>query len=88
VEVVSGVSGKAEVGVKVVFSDRRQRFDDKTATTDANGLLSVFLPEGDWAVRIDEGTAAQNKTYDAVTSSGGKFMDPSGRAIYSLRLSR
>jgi hypothetical protein len=88
VEVVSGLDGKAVSGARVVFSDARGRFPDRIATSNAQGMLTVNLPDGDWDVQIADTDPQKSLTFDRVTSSGGKFTDPTGRAILSLRLSR
>lgn len=89
-EVIAGEPGTPKKGVKVVFSDARQRFGDKAFTTGDDGLFEVFLPEGDWSIQVVDPAAKAGdaaKSYGNVTSSGGIFLDDKGQRVYSLKLS-
>lgn len=90
-EVVSGLSGEGKEGLRVVFSDLKQRFPDREKTTDAKGVFEVFLPNGGWSVRVIDpkatDTKASTKEYGQITATEGRYLDDSDAPVYGLRLS-
>ena len=89
-EVVSGVSGGAMAGLQVVFSDPNHVFQDRSRTTDTKGGFEIFLPNGDWLIRVvDPAAKAGTKAleYGTVTSTGGRYLDSADAPIYGLRIS-
>ncbi len=84
-EVVSGSDNQPQARVKVVFSDLRQRYKDREATSNEQGYFEVVLPDGDWAVQIAE-TDGKTTPYGTITSAGGRFLDDSNRQVSSLRI--
>lgn len=83
--VVSGVGREPRPGARVIFSDARSRFDDREATSDADGLFEVYLPDGDWRVSVEDADGKMTP-YGSVTVASGRFFDERGRAVSSLRL--
>jgi len=64
-------------------------FEDRQATTNAQGRfqLSRFLPDGDWPISVTGPSAdAETRNYPAITISGGRIYDQSGRAYSQLLL--
>lgn len=84
-KVVSGTTGQAEKGVKVVVSHRilPPAFVNREATTDALGRYAIDVPPGDWAVKI---VRPDGKTYSVknITVSGGRVTADDGQAVPSL----
>jgi hypothetical protein len=83
--VVSGTSGRAEKGVRVVISHRRLplSFVDREVTTDALGRYAIDVPPGDWTVKV---IRPDGKTYSVrnITVSGGRITTDDGQAVPSL----
>jgi len=83
--VVSGTTGQAEKGVKVVVTHRRAptAFVDREVTTDALGRYAIDVPPGDWAVRV---VRPNGKSYSVknITVSGGRVSADDGQAVSSL----
>jgi hypothetical protein len=84
-KVVSGTSGRAEKGVRVIVSHRRLplAFVDRVAMTDALGRYAIDVPPGDWAVKV---VRPNGKTYSVknITVSGGQVTTDDGQAVPSL----
>ncbi len=87
-EVVSVADGgRPAANVRVVFTDARQTFRDRTRSTDAQGRFEVVLPNGDWTIGIEDATGKVT-TFGNITSASGRFYDESDRVISTLRLNR
>jgi hypothetical protein len=71
--------------IKVVFSDLGQTYTDKSATSGADGLFEVVLPNGDWRVSIEDADGKLTP-FGNITAANGRFYDERGRAVTSLRL--
>jgi hypothetical protein len=84
-KVVSGTTGRAEKGVRIVVSHRRLplAFVDREATTDALGRYAIDMPPGDWAVKV---VGSNGKTYSVknITVGGGRVTTDDGQAVPSL----
>jgi hypothetical protein len=88
-EVVSGLLGKKEAGLQVVFSDLKGTYPDRVKTTDDVGAFEVFLPNGSWSIKVVDPKAVSGtkpKEYGEVTSTAGRYLDDQDSPIYSLRL--
>ncbi len=88
-EVVSGLLGKKEAGLQVVFSDLKGTYPDRVKTTDDVGAFEVFLPNGSWSIKVVDPKAiagTKPKEYGEVTSTAGRYLDDQDGPIYSLRL--
>ncbi len=89
-EIVSGLTGKALSGMQVVFEDPNHVFQNRTRTTDDKGAFEVFLPNGDWTIRVVDPAApagTKAKEYGMVTATSGRYLDQDSSPIYGLRIS-
>jgi hypothetical protein len=87
-KVVSAESQQPQSGVRVFVSDHRRRFDDRVATSDADGRFSlVNLPEGDWTVSVE---MPSRKVYavSEITFASGRLTDSFGRDVPGLIIQR
>ncbi len=83
--VIATKTRQPEAGVRVVFTDARQRFGDRQTTSDTAGLFEVTLPEGDWRVSVENADGTLTP-YGNLTVASGRFYDERGRIVSSLRL--
>lgn len=86
-KVVADGNREPEDGVRVTLSNRRQTFADRVVTTDALGRYAVWLPDGDWTVRI-ESRSGRTYTVSQLTVVEGQITDDQGRDVPSLTISR
>ena len=73
--------------MRVVVSDRRDRYEDRVARSDALGRYAIDLPAGDWSVKVE---MPSRRVYEVsrITVSGGKITDDRGRDVPSLTIKR
>jgi hypothetical protein len=69
-------------GLQVVLSDQKDRYPDRTATTDYDGRFVVAdVPDGDWSVTIQNPSAAGTaRRYGVIRVTAGRPFDSAGRS--------
>jgi hypothetical protein len=68
--------------LQVVLSDQKDRYPDRTATTDFDGRFVVAdVPDGDWSVTIQNPSAAGTaRRYGVIRVTAGRPFDSAGRS--------
>jgi hypothetical protein len=87
--VVARTTKNPEEGVRIIISSRTGAFEDRVATTNALGRYAIYLPDGDWSVKVQ---MPSGRIYPAsggeITVSEGQITDTLGRQIPSLIITR
>jgi hypothetical protein len=87
-KVISAENKQPQAGVRVFVSDHRRRFDDRVATSDADGHFSLLnLPEGDWSVSVEMPSRRVYKVSE-ITFASGRMTDSYGRDVPGLIIQR
>jgi hypothetical protein len=86
-EVIAHDTNRIEENVRVIASDRLQRYTDRVATTDAFGRYAIRLPDGDWTVKVAMPSGRIFAVYQ-ITAGGGLITDETGRDVSSLKITR
>jgi hypothetical protein len=86
-KVVSGDGNAPEDGVQITLSNRVGTFTDRVVTTDSQGRYGVWLPEGDWTVKVST-RSGRVFVVSQLTVTAGQITDDQGRDIPSLTITR
>ncbi len=86
--VVSADNGQPEGGVRVILTDRRDRYTDRVANTDALGRYAFNLPEGDWTVRVEMPSRKVFPVKEITVSGGQITTTDDGRELAALTIKR